>query len=331
MRVYRTLLGLSLLSAGLAWIAASWMSVQTVGTFILAGDYLSYVAAGQRVLDGTGIYAPFQLAGPYPLGRAAWGMGYVYPPPTAVLAVPFAWIGEPLGFAVFTTAAGMTLGLALYRVARGEGLGPGHARLFALVLLVSPPAIESLGTGQANTFVAIGLLGTWLYPRASGYLAVIGGVLKLFPLSAITWTIRTRAPVMWPLAMLVAVLALSVLLQGTDAWRDFFVASSNGQSTQFLPPTPPRQLLQPVVGPFVAFLLSLAVTGAVLILVICVRSPYLAFALLSVAMILPAPDWYVHYLVIPLAGVAPWFARQAAVRLRAPDAGTPRREGLTGP
>ena len=199
MTAYRVLLGASLVAAALALFAGSVKAAINVATLIWAGDYLSYAAAGGRILAGVGIYTPMQVSGPYFLGHAAWGLGYVYPPPSALVAVPFSLLGEPAGFAVFTTVAGMAFGLATFRVACKEGLKPRAALLFTVVMLLSPPSIESLGTGQANTLVAVGLLATWLYPKASGYIAVIGGVVKLFPLAGLAWAVRCRAPVLRPL------------------------------------------------------------------------------------------------------------------------------------
>jgi hypothetical protein len=318
LNAYRLLLGASLVAAALALFAGSVKAVINVATVIWAGDYLSYAAAGGRILAGTGIYAPMQLAGPYFLGDAAWGRGYVYPPPSALFAVPFAMVGEPAGFSVFTTVAGMAFGLAMFRVARNEGLKPLAASLFTLVVFLSPPSIESLGTGQANTLVAVGLLAIWLYPNTSGYIAVVGGVVKLFPLAGLAWAVRCRAPLVRPLILLVVLLGLSLLVQGPDTWHQFVVATQNGQSSQFSFPTPPRHILEPLIGPSLAMLVSLVGSGVLLLLTIRVRSAYLAIALLSLAMILPAPDWYVHYLLIPLAGVAPWFAQQAARLLYGP-------------
>ena len=110
-------------------------------------------------------------------------------------------------------------------------------------------------------------------------------------------------------------LGLSLLVQGPDTWHQFLVATQNGESSQFSFPTAPRQILEPMIGASLAMLVSLAGSGLLVLLTIRVRSAYVAIALLSLAMILPAPDWYVHYLLIPLAGVAPWFAQQAARHL----------------
>jgi hypothetical protein len=309
---FRVLLSVTLAAAGVALIAGSVRSIIVAVTSIWAGDYLSYAAAGRRVLEGGEFYAPFQLAGPYFLGNAAWGDGYVYPPVSAWLAVPFSLLEEPYGFSVFTTLAGMAFALLMFRIARVEGLDQRLALLFALVMLLSPPAIESLATGQANTFVAIGIALSWLYPRASGYIAIIGGLLKLFPLAGLAWAIRNHAPVVRPLVMLGVVLGVSVLIQGGDTWRDFLTATANGRSSQFSFPTPPRHFLEPVVGATWATLLSLASAGVLMLISIRIRSDYAALALISLAMILPSPDWYVHYLIVPLAGVAPWFAHEAA-------------------
>lgn len=281
-------------------------------SYIYLGDYLSYAAGGQRMLDGLPIYPAFQLAGPFPLAAAAWGVGFVYPPPAAMVSVPFALLGGTLGYAVFTAVSAAGLAFVAFRIARGEGLSTMAATLCAVAILLSAPSIESLATGQANTGIAALLGASWVWRRRSGYIAVLGAFVKLFPLAGLFWTFRTRSPIIRPVLLALVLFAAFVAFFGIDVWRDFARTMSNGKTSAlgFFPA--PRQVLDPILGEASSALAAYAAAGVLLLASVRVRSDRLAFALVSFGMIVPAPDWYMHYMLIPLVGLLPWLARLAA-------------------
>ena len=303
---------------------------------IFRGDYLTYVAGATRYLDGQPLYPAWQLEGPFPLGFAAYGRGFVYPPPAVLAAVPFAALGEPAGFALFSLLAASLLGWVAYAIGRREGCSRRASLVLAVVMLVSPPAIESIATGQANTFVAIGLGAAWLRPRQSGYLAVIGGLLKLFPAAGLAWTLRRRGSLAGPVMLGTSIMLLSLLLFGVDGWRAFALTMANGHGSNTWGAVAPRLLLELVIGPGAAAIACYAAAVALLVAAVRVRSDRLAFGIMALAMILPAPDWYVHYLLIPLVGVLPAIAvrlaawRQVRATLTGTGADEPSAQSAAG-
>lgn len=317
--------GVIALAAGL-WLATSAFVLIRLEN-VWTGDFMTYAAGARRLAAGVPLYPAFQLDGPYDLGHAAWGAGYVYPPSAALLSLPFAAFSDLVGFALFTAISGLALAIVVFEIARREGLTDRAAVLVAVAVLASGPALDSLATGNVNSLVAAGLGAMWLAPRWSGYLSVLGALVKLFPILGLVWTLRLRQPVLRPLVLGVAVGVVSIVVVGPGAWLDFVTSTLNARSSGWLIPQPPRHLLEPILGPAVASLVSYALTGLLVLATYRVRSHHVAFFLLSVALILPAPDWYMHYWLVPLVGAVPWIAKTLAGR-RAPVA---RREPAAAP
>ena len=288
---------------------------------IAIGDFETYRAGALHVLSGEPLYAPFQLAGPYGLGDAAFGQGYVYPPSAAVLSTPLALLPLVPSWLVFSLLSGGFLALVTYRIARGEGASTAMSAGATAVVLASGPAVWSIATGNVNTLVAAGLGMVWLAPRSAGYLASIGALIKIYPAMAIAWTLRGRtaraglAGLVGPAIVGGTGLALSVLVFGPGAWRDFATALGNGKSASVFIPAP-RSVLSPLVGDLGATMLTIGLALTLLVAVVRLRDDRRAFALLSLALILPAPDWFAHYALIPMVGVLPLVMR--AVVARAP-------------
>lgn len=279
---------------------------------VWAGDYQSYAAGASRVLNGEALYPEYELSGPFGLGSAAFGVGFVYPPPAVLPAIPFAVLGEPVGFEVFWLLSAIGLGVAVYLVGRREGLRSGPALVLTLAVMLTAPAVDSICTGQANTFVALGLAMAWLVPAASGYVGVVGGLIKIYPGALLAWAARNHSPIGRPIGLAIAILAASLVLQGPALWADFLTTLRNGVPSLDGAPPAPRHVLALLVGPTGALALALAMTVALLLIVLWAKSPYIAFAAQSMALILPAPDWHLHYLLVPLIGVLPAIARWIA-------------------
>ncbi len=321
----------TLLVLALITIAALWLFDMVFQSVVAHSFYMddawSYLAAGQHVLTGAPIYAPFQMAGPYGLIDAAWGRGFVYPPTAALIFAPLGPFGLP-GIIAFFTLAWLALGVLAARVARQTGLSDRAAVCVALLVFASGPAINAATSGNVNLLVADFLLGSWLWSGSSGYLAVIGGLIKVYPGAGLIWTLRRRRSVKGPIALGIGVTVLSLTLLGIGTWHDFVLTVVNGRSASwwFLPS--PEQALGPGIGTVAGFGLSLLALVGVWRL----RNDRLAFALLGWAMILPAPDWWSHYLVVPLATALPWVcARLLQSGMARADAATlPSQHLLTG-
>ena len=272
-------------------------------------DALSYAAAGRHLLAGEPLYALFQLSGPYELTAAAVGRGFVYPPTAALLFAPLAPFGAE-GLSLVFAAAWFLFGLLAFRLARQSGLGVRSAALLTLVVTFSGPAINAASSGNVNLLVADALLASWLWPDSAGMLAVVGGAMKLFPAAGLIWTVRRRGSLIWPFALGVGLIVAATLAVGPAGWLDFLSAFGHGRSASWYYVASPTQLLGPGIGTAVGYgLAAAACVGAWRL-----RDDAVAFALLGWAMILPAPDWYSHYLLLPLAAIMPLVARSLAIR-----------------
>lgn len=287
-RARRLALKVLVATIGGVWIASMLNSIQRIES-VFMGDYLTYVAGASRLLRAEPLYPAFQLDGPFLLGDAAWGVGYVYPPTSAVLSVPLGLVSSNIGFVVFTTVSAVALAAVVFWIARSEGLRRPLALGLSLLVVFSGPAIDSLSTGNVNSLAAVALGASWLTPRLSGYYAVIGAVVKLYPGLGILWGIRLRAPIVGPLLLGSAVVAFTLLWPGTEAWMDFLRTLSNGRSSGFVFIQPPRNVLEPVIGAAGATAIAYGVTGLLAIVAWRHRSDRLAFFALSVAMIIHRP------------------------------------------
>lgn len=294
------------------WLVDIVAQIHTFQPFFMA-DSLSYAAAGRHLLAGEPLYAIFQLNEPYRLAAASFGLGFVYPPTAALLFIPLAPLGiEGLGI----VAGGLWLlfGFLVFRLARQSGLAAKPAAALTFALTFSGPAINAASSGNMNLAVADGLLASWLWPGSAGALAVVGGAIKIFPGTGLIWTVRRRESLVWPLALAAGLVIAATLLVGTPGWSDFVAAFGHGRSSSVYPS--PSQLFGPGIG---------TALGCGLAVAACVgawrlRDDAFAFVLLGWAMILPAPDWYPHYLLIPLAASLPCVARFLATRFGRPSA-----------
>ena len=298
-----SLAGLALLGA---WLFDLAFQILNLARFWM-DDARSYAAGGHHFIAGLPVYAPFQLAGPYGLGDAAWGQGFVYPPTAALLFAPLGMLDlTGLGL-VFTAALGL-LGILAYRVAIDAGLPRKPAILVALIVTISGPAVNAWDSGNVNLLVADALLASWLWPLSSGYLAVIGGMVKMFPGAGLVWTLRKGGPIWRPILLGLGIVALSTLVVGPAGWHDFLAAFANGRSMSWYWIPSPTTALGPGVGTVVGYgLAAVALAG-----VWRIRDERLAFALLGLAMILPAPDWWSHYLIMPITAGLPWVCTRLA-------------------
>jgi hypothetical protein len=291
------------------WVADLVSQIFDITRFWM-DDALSYAAGGRHLLAAQPIYAPFQLAGPYGLGDAAWGHGFVYPPTAALLFVPLAPLGMS-GLGVVFVAALMALVFLAYGVARSTGLDTRTAAILATLVTFSGPAINASSSGNFNLLIADALLASWLRPRWSGYLAVVGGLVKFFPAAGLVWTLRTRGPFLRPITVGLFIAAITTLIVASAGWRDFLVAFANGHSSSWYEIPSPAQALGPGIGTAVGYGLAALALGGVW----RIRDDRLAFAMLGWAMILPAPDWWSHYLVVPLAAGLPWVCAEIRPRV----------------
>jgi hypothetical protein len=275
----------------------------------IIGDYQTYWVGARHVIEHAPIYAVWQLHGPFPIGFAAFGRGYVYPPTAALISIPLGVISLDWSWMVATTGLAIALAVVSFRIARREGLSHRASRWAAILVVASGPSVEALATGNANVLIAIGLGVLWVKPGWAGHLAVVGGLIKVYPALGLAWAVRKRSALRWPLAVAMLLVVVSILVLGIQPWIDFYRVIRDGQATSDFALEAPRAALESLIGPIASALVTYAVAGLLTLFVARGQNDHRDFFVLSVAMILPAPDWYLHYLVVPVVGLLPIIIR----------------------
>src|SRR5690349_5625316 len=144
-------------------------------------DWRSYAGAAARFLDGQSLYLASQLSGPYRMFDVA-GAGYVYPPPSVLLFLPFLVLG-PTGWGV-ANAALFAIGLgAIVRRDFGQAAPLVFGVALAIVSLTRP-YLDGMATGNINVGLAGVFACCWALGRdRSQWLAGVGAVIKIHPLA----------------------------------------------------------------------------------------------------------------------------------------------------
>lgn len=298
----------------LASVVAGFWAATTIDVIrrwkeLAAGDFWSYWQGAHNLLNGVPIYPASQLSGSFVLGDAAFGRGFVYPPTAAVLASPLALVPLHLAFGIFTAASVVALGTVAYLILRREGADVPLASIATAAIVASGPGLDALLTGNVNALVAALLGAMWLRPRWSGYFAVAGGLIKVFPGVGLAWALRRRNPMVGPIAF-GSLAVLATLPLGVDQWVRFAQTMANGVSTEYFVIESPRSLLSPVIGSTLALIAAFVLLALLLVAVLRLKDDRLAFLALSAAMIVLAPDWHLHYFVIPAVGALPYLAHR---------------------
>jgi len=163
---------------------------------VVAFDFRVYYDAAEAVLSGDSPYQSLDDPG------AAVARGYVYPPLTALVAIPLT-IASPeiAGILVMALLVAGVLGV-LYV------LGVRDWRCYGLVLLW-PPVISAIQTGSVTIFLALGAALAWRFrDRALVSAASLGATLAvktiLWPLAV--WLAATRRVAASVLSLAVAAL-----------------------------------------------------------------------------------------------------------------------------
>jgi alpha-1,2-mannosyltransferase len=273
-------------------------------------DLSFYWTAGQHVLAGESVYAPFQTAGPYPPQGVAYE--YLYPPFLAVAVAPLvALFGDYRAANWLWAGLGATiLALVVLTVAHRERLGSRVDRaLLVGAAFALAPVTSELILGNVHLLILGLLAGAWLAvdhrtPRgdiAAGALVGVAALIKVFPGLIVVWfllTGRVRAAVAAVATMvLLAVATLPVV--GLKPWLEYPTVLQN-----LGPPTELSFVLAPMVwlaGSMPPLLAQGLVTVAGLAVVAWTtrrRSEPISFGVAVAVSVLAAPALYPHYLAI---------------------------------
>lgn len=283
-----------------AVVLVAW-EVVNIGSLLATDGHLadasSYRGAVERWLSGASPYSAEQLSGSHTLGSAVGGAGFVYPPSALVLFLPLALGFEATLLWVLLTHAAF-VGVVFLIARRELANTPLAAALVPVMVALALPGMNEIRFGNASALIAALVGAMWLLPRWAAVIAVLAGAIKVFPLIGAAWGARWGASIRPALAVGVGLVAIS-LTAGIGRWAEWVTAMTTAI------PSCPEWALESIscaTGSSAPGLLLAAafVAGAVL-----APSRAIGFLLLTVAMIVPAPDLYQHYLLIPFVGILP--------------------------
>lgn len=292
-----------------AVVLVAW-EVLSIGSVLATDGHLadasSYRGAVERWLSGSSPYSAEQLSGPHTLGSAVGGAGFVYPPSALALFLPLALGFEATLLWVLLTHAAF-IGVVFLMARRELKRWPVAAALVPVVAALALPGVtEGMRFGNASALIAALVGAMWLLPRLTAVLAVLAGAIKVFPLIGAAWGAPWRASIRPAVAVGIGLVVVS-LTAGVGRWGEWVTSM-----TTAIPSCPEWALVSIPCAtgsswPGLA-LAAVFVAGAVL-----APSRAIGFLLVTVAMIVPAPDLYQHYLLIPFVGTLP-IACEAARR-----------------
>jgi Glycosyltransferase family 87 len=354
--------GLVALVGGLGWIGLVWLGIRLYATNPpTAGfDLELLLQAGRNVAAGRSPYDPAMLAGTAPVAEALF---YSYPPVVAQAMAVFASIPSPVMFVAWTVAAVAGLGFVARTLAAriGAGLvassGAGLSAsplvvgvtAVALVPLMFPFAIGLL-FGNLDVFFPLlyGMILIGVLPAAStaaasrsGAAASVASVAKLHPGSLGLWLLvrsfrasEVRRALVSAAAVLVAVLAISLLVGGVQPWSDYVTVIGAGSRADLVDPRnagPAAQIalvLGGGSGPALARALQIPVAAIALVMTVVaairLADPVESLAWAAAASLVVLPVTWYHY---PSALIP--FAIAALLRSRAPAPAIAQRVSLT--
>lgn len=307
-------------------VAAPLAAVGVLGCAYLAAalgsgehlvDFQTLWRAGQDVLAGRSPYHPAPDPG-VPVTADCLRSGpdcFVYPPPAAFFAVPFALLpfalAGPLFFALSLAALIVALRLAGLRDRRCYGLACAAAF-----------AATALQVGSLSPFLALGLAAAWRFrdrrvPAALSLAAVISAKLFLWPF--LVWFVATRRSATAALAVSIAALttfaAWAVIgFAGLRGYPDLL--GNLAEVWQWRAYTPLALGLALGLPEDVASAAALLLGGAVhacsVVLARGSNGDQRAFSATFAAALLLSPIVWLHYfilLLVPLALARPRLAR----------------------
>jgi alpha-1,2-mannosyltransferase len=183
----------------------------------LGFDFLAYHQAARRILDGLPLYdLSFEQAGGFGL--------FYYPPPFAVLLLPFGLL-DP------TVATWIWTGLLLGSLGLGVALMPVSATVrWTIVLLagLSWPFLYALKLGQIGPILLLLFAAGWRWlddPVRLGVSAGFGAIVKIQPGLVLAWALLTRRfrAVLAGGVIILAAGLVAAVVTGPQSWLDYAI------------------------------------------------------------------------------------------------------------
>ncbi len=203
--LYVTILGVSLL------YAAQILLISAAGG-TLGFDYRAYDLAVDRLFAGQPLYDPE--------AQATGGFGlFFYPPPFALMVVPFALLPTEAGVVAFTVLLVTASIAAIW-------LMPVSRRTRFVILLVAAlswPLVFAIKLGQVGPLILLTFALGWRWldrPAGLGLSAAVGTAIKLQPAIVLGWAVltgRLRAAALG-LAAFAAIAVVATLAAGPASW-----------------------------------------------------------------------------------------------------------------
>jgi hypothetical protein len=210
-------------------IAVHYLSLMTSPLSMLPpfSDANTYLAAGERLNAGHGLYALAPGDRAVTIDRSVSSAPLLSPPPIAVLWRPIAAV--PFGFALWVAACWACLLGTLFVLVYRSGY-PGAI----LGTLLAPAVGEQLAAGNAIAFFPLLLVLAWRLRdrRVAGVIVAALTSVKLAPVCFVAWLLggRRRVPASFLVAGVV-ILLISVIGAGLDTWSAYIgVVRSTGPS-----------------------------------------------------------------------------------------------------
>jgi len=258
-------LGVLLLLLYAGWIAYQWQRDRLY-------DFNLYYIAAAGLRDGVDVYdlardysgenaaAWAELAEAY--GVEHYAPPYRYPPLTAQLVLPLAYLDDRIAGTLWLLLSGLAFAASAWLMGKVSHAPQGPALALGL-MLVFVPALTTLHAGQVNGFVLLALTaGYWGLERRNDLAAGIGiavaALLKLVPAALLLylfWRKQWRAAfIALAAAALLMLTAPITFSPGTLSayWRNFFVMGEPGTLFAMAPNQSLNGLWARLLGGYVA-------------------------------------------------------------------------------
>lgn len=280
----------------------------------LGTDVATYLAAGQRVIDGHRIYELMPGDRPLHIWPPYWTAALVGPPTIAVLWAPIAaWLPPVVSmFAWWIAVLVSTAVVYLRTILKGPPLV-----ILAAGLLSMSVVITGL-SGNVNGLLIAGLSAVWFLARdrastranvAIGIIIAIAGAIKLSPLYFGLWLLSQRR---WIAALACAaagcvILLLTLIVAGLDSIRAYFDLAASTASGG-VTPLSIGGILQSIGLPHAVVVAAPLGTAAVtaLLAFLTRRRPALAFSIVAIGSTFAVPVVRIESLSMLLVALIPW-------------------------
>jgi hypothetical protein len=254
-------------------------------------DANTYLAAGERLNAGHGLYALEPGDRPVLIVPGQFSAPLVSPPTIAAIWRPFAAV--PFGFQLWLLATWVALLGAVAWVVYWTG-APG----LVLAVVLAEPIGNQLSIGNVTSFFPALLILTWNFRRRPWIASVISlmTAIKIAPGVMFGWSRVSRHPrwIAWAIASMAAILAATAIAAGPGSFLDYLgVAGSTSPS--------PLSLSGLTGVSWMTF--AALIVGTVL--AAAIRNEAWSYVVAVVAMVAGTPALYLAGLVPLLAVLAP--------------------------